>query len=257
MLARPRPARAAPRLDSPPELRLARKRPKIDKRDEPVDETDHLDAQLFKEVDEEVRRDRYAQIWKAYGRYFIGAAVAVVLATAGVVFWHRYQVSVAGKEGERYAAAVNLAQSGKTDEAIKALAAVAAQSGTGYKTMARFQEAALYAGKGQIRQAVALYDTIAADEDADSILRDMARLLSVMTDLDTGKPAELTAKIAALAKSDGPWHHSALELTALLAQRSGDLKRAREIFTRLADDATAPTALRARAKALLGSLGGS
>jgi hypothetical protein len=258
MFARPRPAPGTPRPDSLPELRLARKRSKTDKRDDaPVDEEAILEAQLFKEVDEEVRRDRYAQVWKSYGKYIVGAAVAVVLATAAVVFWHRYQVSVAGKEGEKYAAALKLAQNGKSDDAIKALAAVAAEAGGGYKTMARFQEAALWAEKGEIRKAVALYDAIAADDDADSALRDLARLLSVLTDLDTGKPAELTAKIAPLAKGDGPWHHSALELTALLAQKSGDLKRAREIYTRLADDATAPSNLRARARALLGSLGGS
>ncbi|MDH3233147.1 MAG: tetratricopeptide repeat protein [Alphaproteobacteria bacterium] len=237
---------------------MARKKAKTDKRDDaPVDEDDHLDAQLFKEVDEEIRRDRYSQIWKSYGKYILGGVAAIVLTTAAVVFWQRYQISVAGKEGEAYAAAVSLAQAGKTEEAIKALAAAAANSGSGYKTMARFQEAALRARKGEARKAAALYDAIAADGDADAILRDLARLLSVMTELDTGKPAELTAKIAPLANGDGPWHHSALELTALLAQKSGNIKRAREIFTRLADDATAPNALRARARALLGSLGGS
>jgi len=250
--------RAAPG-QRPPELRLARKTAKKGKRggDRPVDEDDILDAQLFKEVDEEVRRDRYSVIWKAYGKFFLGGAAAIVLATAAVVFWQRYQVSLAGQEGEAYAAAVGLAQAGKTDEAIKALAAVAGTSDTGYKTMARFHEAALRAKKGETRQAAAIYDAIAADGDADKILRDLARLLGVMTALDTGNPAELTARIAPLANGDGPWHHSALELTALLAQRSGDIGKAREIFTRLADDAAAPSALRARARALLGSLDGS
>ena len=42
---------------------------------------------------------RLTQVWEA----------VVILGTAAVVFWHRYQVSVAGKEGEKYAAAVSLA----------------------------------------------------------------------------------------------------------------------------------------------------
>jgi hypothetical protein len=238
---------------------LARKKAKKDKPadDGPDKEVDHLEAQLFKEVDEEVRRDRYSQLWKAYGKYATGGVAAIVLATAAVVFWQRYQTSAAGKEGESYAVAVGLAQAGKTDDAIKALAAIAANSGTGYKTMARFQEAALRAKMGETAKAVALYDAIAADSGADKILRDLAVLLGVMTALDTGQAAALTAKLGPLAKGDGPWHHSALELTALLAQKSGDIKRARAIYTRLADDATAPSALRLRARALLGSLGGS
>jgi len=237
---------------------LARKKKKDKREDDgPDQEIDHLEAQIFKEVDEDVRRDRYTELWKSYGKYITGGVTAVVLAAAGFVWWQNHQASVRGAEGEAYSAAIGLARSGKTDEAIKALTAVAASSSSGYKTMARFQEAAIRANRGELAKAAELYDAIAADSSADKILRELAVLLSVLTVLDAEKPAALTAKLAPLANGDGPWHHSALELTAFLAQKSGNTKRAREIYTRLADDATAPSALRARARALLGALGNS
>ena len=40
---------------------------------------------IFQEVDEEVRRDRFHKIWKEYGGYIIAAAVALVLVLDGVV----------------------------------------------------------------------------------------------------------------------------------------------------------------------------
>ena len=221
------------------------------------DEIDPLEAQLFKEVDEELKRDRYKQIWAKYGKYFLSGATAIVLVVAGIVWWRDHRLEVRGDEGSAYAAAATLADRGSPDAAIRAFMALAAKSDSGYKALARLHAAALRAKKGDRRGAAALYDQVAADGDADQILRDLALLLSVMTQLDTGKPAALTARLAALAKGDGPWHHSALELTALLAERSGDLKRARAIYTRLADDATAPGALRSRAKVMLEILGKS
>ena len=39
---------------------------------------------LFKEIDEDLRQERFAKLWKKYGPYIISAAVALVL-VAGLV----------------------------------------------------------------------------------------------------------------------------------------------------------------------------
>ncbi|MCZ6859679.1 MAG: tetratricopeptide repeat protein [Alphaproteobacteria bacterium] len=222
-----------------------------------ADEEDQSDKQLFREIDEDLRRERYMKLWKDYGRFVVGAAVTVVLATAGWVWWQRHQLSVRGEEGERYAAAAALVGKGNTAAAIKAFAQVAAESGAGYAALAKLREAALLANKGDLKGAAALYDAIAADADANQNLRHLARLLGTLSLLDTGDPGKLTAKLAPLAKVDGPWHYAALELTGLLAERAGDIKRARAIYTRLVDDAAAPASLRARARVYLELLGNS
>jgi len=220
-----------------------------------ADEEDQLEQQLFREVDEDLRRERYMKLWKAYGRYVVGAAATVVLATSGWVWWQKHQSSVRGEEGERYAAAAALVGKGDPSAAIKAFSGVASQSSAGYATLAKLREAALRAGKGDIKGAAALYEAVAGDTSANRNLRDLARLLGALTLLDTGDPAKLTASLAPLAKSDGPWRYAALELTGLLAERAGDIKRARAIYTRLIDDAAAPSTLRARVRVYLELLG--
>lgn len=222
-----------------------------------ADEEDQSDKQLFREIDEDLRRERYMKLWKDYGRFVVGAAVTVILATAGWVWWQRHQLSVRGEEGERYAAAATLVGKGNPAAAIKAFAQVAAESSAGYAALAKLREAALLAKKGDLKGAAALYDAIAADADANQNLRHLARLLGTLSLLDTGDPAKLTAKLAPLAKEDGPWHYAALELTGLLAERAGDIKRARAIYTRLVDDAAAPATLRARVRVYLELLGNS
>lgn len=218
---------------------------------------DRLEEALFKEVDEEVRRDRYAEIWKKYGNFIMVGALAVVLGTAGAVWWRDSQATKRGQLGMTYAAAVSLAQGGKTKEAIKAFADLAAKSGGGYGTLAQLHEAALRAQSGDVSGAVKVYEAIAADGDADPILRDLARIQGVLAAFDTAKPSELSAKLQPLIKTDGPWRYIALELTGMLAQKGGDEKKAREIFTRLVDDAQAPATVRTRARAMLGMLGPS
>ena len=105
--------------------------------------------------------------------------------------------------------------------------------------------------------AVEIYDGIAGDSATDELYRDLAVLLAVMHQLDTGEPGALTAVLEPLTADDNPWRYSALEFTGLLAERAGDRPRAREIFTRLGDDPEAPAGLRARARELLSFLGDS
>lgn len=222
-----------------------------------ADEDDQLDKLLFREIDEDLRRERYTKLWKDYGRYITGAVTAVILVTAGWVWWQNDQVSMRGEEGERYAAAAALIGNGDPTAAIKAFSQVASKASAGYAALARLREAALRAKNGDLKGAAALYDAVADDSGADRNLRDLARLLGALSQLDTGNPAALTAKLAPLAKGDGPWRYSALELTGLLAERAGDIKRAREVYTRLVDDAAAPATLRTRVRVYLELLGNS
>ena len=47
-------------------------------------------ADIFREVEEELRRDRAEELWKKYGRYVIALAALVILAVGGVQGWRAY-----------------------------------------------------------------------------------------------------------------------------------------------------------------------
>ena len=66
--------------------------------------------------------------------------------------------------------------------------------------------------------------------------------------------ASAALKLSPLTQESNVWRHPALELTASIALGQGDKARARDIFRRLADDATAPVAIRGRAAELLAAL---
>lgn len=211
---------------------------------------------IFREIDEELRRDNAAKLWKRYGNYVIGAAVAIVVATAGFVAWRDYEEGRREEQALAYAGALAAARNTGPEAGLEALAALAAEGEQPYSVLARFETAALLAEKGDAAGALALYDALAKDSDVGGPLRNAATILYALHGLDSVEPGELTARLEPLTAAGSPWRYSAMELTGLAARRSGDTARAREIFTTLADDLDAPRALRGRAAEILAALQG-
>jgi hypothetical protein len=214
-------------------------------------------ADIFHEVEEDVKRERYEKLWKAYGKYLIAVLAAVVLGTAGTVFWRDYQRGQREAESERFTAALALVQAGRNADAANAFAELANEAGAGYRVLALFQRASAQLSSGDTAGAVATYDRIVDDGGASAVLRDLGRLLAARALLDTAPMGEVEARLSPLRADANPWRHSARELTAVLALKAGDVAAAREGFQALADDLSAPSTTRARAAELLAALGGS
>ena len=212
-------------------------------------------ADIFKEVEEDLRRDQAEQAWKKYGRYVIALAVAVVVATAGYQAWTWWDREQRAEASETYAAALVLLERGDSQAAGEAFRQIAGEGG-GYATLAAFSQARLAAESGDTAAAVAIWDRLAADASAGPGLRGMATLLAVMHQMDEGDPDDLERRLSVLTLSGDGFRPLALELSAVLAMRGGDLERAKTLYAQVADDLAAPQALRQRASQMLQALGG-
>jgi hypothetical protein len=210
-------------------------------------------SDIFREIDEELRRDNLLKLWSRYGRYVVAAAIAVLLVAGGVAAWRNHQLSERRAEATRYAGALNLEQAGKLADAAKVFAAIAKEGG-GYALLASFEEARLAAKSGDRKAAIALYDRIAAAPGTNPEFRDLAVLLSVMRGLPDGDPQAAIARLAPLTAAGDPWRPTALELTAIARLKAGDKKGALDLYRGLADDLTAPRSLRARAAEMAAAL---
>ena len=210
-------------------------------------------SDIFREIDEELRRDNLLKLWSRYGRYIIGVAAVALVVAGGIVAWREHQLTERRAQSSRYAGALTLARDGKGADAAKVFAAIA-QEGGGYAVLASFEEAALLAKSGDPSAAIADYDRIAATGDLDPGLRGLALLLSVMQSLPEAEARQTIERLAPLTESGNPWRPTAIELTALARLKSGDRGGALELYKGLADDLAAPASLRARAAEMAAAL---
>jgi hypothetical protein len=213
-------------------------------------------ADIFQEVDEDVRRDKAMGLWRKYGIYVIILCVAIVVGTAGRVGWREYKTALQAEESARFVMAEQLLQKGETAAAIASFQSLAAEASTGYGLIAKFQAAAARIEAGDSAGAVTAFDLIAADDGIDPIFRGLATLQAVMLLIDNGATQDLTRRIGDLVDGDLPWRYSGLEMQAVLKHRDGDMAGARAAFKALSEDAGAPDGMRGRAAQMLAALGG-
>lgn len=210
-----------------------------------------VDDQIFREVDEDLRRERWAQLWERYGTLFLMAALAVVAIIAGVLAYQNWQITERQAAGDKFITALQQDSAGKTEEAYKTLEALSEDSTTGYEMLASLHLAARKAAAGQTAEAEVLYKKIAVDGGADKILRDYAKLNLALLRLDGASFDETRDALAEFVIAGGAWRATALEVVALAGLKEDKLDEAQERFSEIVKDNASPSALRRRAQIML------
>ena len=213
-------------------------------------------SDIFEEVDEEVRKDKYTRVWQKYGNWFVSCAVAVLISAVGYVQWQKYNFEQRAQSSTEFNAALRLIDSKKPEEATRALAGLAERGTKGYTILAKFRAAGLKVQAGDSAAASDIYDAIAEDDEINTLYRDLARLYAIMQKIDDGNTSELSTELRELLSEDNPWRFSAREMAAVLALRERDTKTAKEYFKLLTDDPKTPAGLRQRASDMLQAIDG-
>jgi hypothetical protein len=207
-------------------------------------------ADIFHEVDEEVRRERLKKLWDQYGLYILILVVLFVAGIAGWRGWEHYQNQRAAEFGSQFEAAAALAEAGKFAEAEKDFAKIAAEGNRGYRVLARLREAEATIPRDRAA-AAAQFDAIAADASFDQRFRDLAAIRAGLLQVDTASLADMQKRLEPVAAGGRPFRHTARELLALSAFRAGDKAALQRWSDLIASDAESPAQMRARLEAIL------
>lgn len=221
-------------------------------------------ADIFDEVNEDLRAERAKQFALRYGWIVALAAVLFVAGVGAWQGWRWYAARQANEVASSYLGAMRavsgpaIAEGQATPSRIAAMAEFDRLANTGpegYRSLARLRSAALHASTGDLPGALAMWDKLSSDTAADPLLRDLASLMWVQSQVDAGDPAAVEGRLQPLIAGGNPWRPLALENQAWLALRTGHNDQAREILRPLAADGSAPDGVRSRANGLLARLG--
>lgn len=213
-------------------------------------------SDIFREVDEDIRHEKFRRLWDRLGVWVIILAVAIVAGTAGYRGWLYWQGQQSMKAGDAYLEAVRLAQDGKAEEAEAAFAAMGSATG-GYPVLAKFRLAESLAASGKADEAVAAYDALAADSSVEAVLRGLAAVRAGYIALDTADLAALKARLEPLTDENNSWRFAAREILAFAAWSAGDMDAAIAYASQITDDAAAPREIGARVSILTKVIRGS
>jgi len=200
-------------------------------------------ADIFHEVDDEVRRERLQRLWERYSLYIILVAVLIV---AGIGAWRGYEWYVAkhaAAAGAKFEAAVTLAEQGKHTQAQAAFAKLAGEAPAGYRMLSRLRAAAALVPT-KPEEAAKAYDALAADASLGRTVQDLAAVRAAMLRVDSAPFAEMQQKLAPVAEAGRPFRHNARELLALSAWRNHDLTNARKYIDMVTSDPESPPNVR-------------
>jgi len=202
-------------------------------------------SDIFREVEEDVRREKLEKFWKAYGDYIIVLGALIILGVAGFEFWQRYQANQRDKASIAFQAAQ---RTGDPRQAAEAFADLAKTAPNGYRLLSRVEQADSMLAAGQRQTAIDLYKEIANDDK--SGVGSMARLRAGWAMADDASRADLQAWLAPLQTSASAWKLMADEILAYSDYRDHDVAKAAREFETLANDPATPGNLRGRARAM-------
>jgi hypothetical protein len=200
---------------------------------------------IFREVEEDVRRERIEKLWKIYGNYVIAALVLLFAGIGGWQLWQRHEQQERMKVAGAFIAAQRISNPQAAAGTFVDLARTAPK---GYATLARLSEAGAMLASGQRDNAIDLYKQIAKDDSGP--IGAVARLRAAWALADTSSRANLSDLLKPLDQPGDAWRENAEEVLAYADYRAMDTKSALARYTILSLDPEAPDALRARAKAM-------
>lgn len=204
---------------------------------------------VFEEVEEQLRSDRYRTFALKYLPWLGGGLLAALLVALGVWGYQQYRQGGEEKASQTYAAGLDSLAHGDKDQAYQRFGQVANSTAAAYKSLALMQQAGIRMDQQRTADAVALFDQ-AAKAAPNPIIGDEARLKSALAVLDTASVAEIQEKLKPLtATPETPYNALAREAVAMAKLRNGDTKGARDDFVVLTLLPSAPDTVRQRAQA--------
>ena len=200
-------------------------------------------SDIFREVEEDVRREKLEKLWKTYGSWIIVLLALAMAGIGGFEVWQRYEAGLRDKDSAAFVAAQHITD---PKAAAAAFANVARTGHGGYAVLARLEEANLMVAT-QPDQAVALYKEIGNDDHG--AVGAVARLRGAWVIADKAPRTDLQSLLQPLLDPGSVWRQMAEEILAYSDYRAGKTLAATGEFAKLAADPDSPDELRSRARA--------
>ena len=138
-------------------------------------------ANIFREVDEDIRKERYINLFRKYGVYVIAIIVIIVGTLAGIQFYSGYQIN---KNEMLFAEYINIIEN-NSDDTLEKLSDSGNTSNLFLNGMYLLKRSDLLVASGQIDQSTLLLSEAIENNALNKIHNDVAIYKLLMINIET------------------------------------------------------------------------
>ena len=210
-------------------------------------------ADVFEEVEGQLRAERYRSVGRRVLPWLIGLAVVALAVSLAVWGYRQWRDEGAAKASVEYAAGLKALEARNAADARRRFTAVSEGRAPAYRSLALMQLAGMELTENDPRQAVALLDQAAEAADT-PLLADDAALKAAYLVMDYGSLEEIERRLEPLREEGRPYRSIAREALAMAQVGAGKPADARREFVVLAAALGTSDAARARAQAMIAAI---
>lgn len=205
---------------------------------------------VFEEVEEQIRAERYTALAKRFLPWILGAGAAVLLAYMAYEGWNHWTRTQNDKASDSFVAALESLQQGDDAGAFTKFGEVSKSPSKGYAAMALMAQGGMRVEAGKTAEGVKLFDE-AAKIAPNPMLADLARLKSALALLDTASFQEIEGRLKPLMEDKRPYRMEAREALAFAKLMAGRATEARGDFLTISQTLGVSDGMRERAGAAM------
>ena len=200
-------------------------------------------ADIFDEVNEELKRDNMSQFWDTYKYAIYGVITLIVVGVAINSGYKEYKTNLQKENSAQLDSGIDAL----SENNIQILQTLVAQGDSGYATLASLRLVQSHIANAHYDKATQELKVLS--ETGETPYNQLATILYALYSDES--PAVLLAKITPETAPEKQWRHQALMVAVELSLRMGDTDKAKEFLTLLSEDTSTPSSSRNLAKQIL------
>ncbi|MDX1974699.1 MAG: hypothetical protein SFT92_03380 [Rickettsiales bacterium] len=194
---------------------------------------------FLREIEEDIRRQRLAELWSKLGKAAVIASVTIVLVTVVYVLWQNHRASYQAEQTSLLLRGMERLQSSDYRGAVELFDTIIVDSNANYQALALLQKAQALKALGDEAGVKATLQALAALQSKNPI----AGLAPVLA-------ADASDTLIEPVK-DSPFYYSQQEARAWQLLKQAKPKEAALVLQELINDRASPSSMRKRAQELL------
>ena len=208
-------------------------------------------ANIFNEVDEDIRKERYKKLWSRYGKYLIGLILSIILVFSINQYLVSKNIADNKKLLEIYFAASEDIEKKQFELANESLNKIYNDKNDTLAAFSAFKLSESFLKNNNKIGAIASLENIFSNDSFETIYRELALYKYIMINFDVLEISNIESKINTINTKERQLNPYFKELIGIKYITTGDKAKAASIFNELSSSENTPFDLKIRLEKLI------